>query len=58
MRTPTTESWLVADSSTYGRAGFARVMDLPDLHGVITDTGLAASDQAELNSSGVRARFV
>jgi len=58
MRARATESWLVADSSKYGRAGFVRVMDLTDLHGVITDTRLAASDQAELNSSGVRARFV
>lgn len=58
MRARATESWLVADSSKYGRAGFVRVMDLPDLHGVITDTRLAASDKAELNSSGVRARFV
>ncbi len=34
------ETWLVADSSKYGRAGFVSVLDLTELNGIITDSGI------------------
>jgi len=58
MRARAAESWLVADSSKYGKAGFVRVMDLGDLTGVITDTGLDDTARTDLMNSGVSARFV
>lgn len=58
MRARASESWLVADSSKYGRAGFVSVMDLAGLSGVITDSGLPAEARTELNSSGSDVRFV
>ena len=36
------ETWLVADSSKYGRAGFVSVLDLTELNGIITDSGIGA----------------
>ncbi|MCA0295828.1 MAG: DeoR/GlpR family DNA-binding transcription regulator [Actinobacteria bacterium] len=58
MRARAAESWLVADSSKYGKAGFVRVMDLADLTGVITDAGLDDTARTDLMNSGVSARFV
>lgn len=58
MRARSTESWLVADSSKYGKAGFVSVMDLADLTGVITDSALGPESQAELSNSGLDVRFV
>ncbi len=58
MRARAAESWLVADSSKYGKAGFVRVMDLADLTGVITDSGMDAESRNDLLNSGVSARFV
>jgi DeoR family galactitol utilization operon repressor len=58
MRARSAESWLVADSSKYGKAGFVSVMDLADLTGVITDSALAPESQAELSNSGLDVRYV
>lgn len=58
MKARAAESWLVADSSKYGRAGFVSVMDLAGLTGVITDDGLAPASRTDLNNSGLRARIV
>lgn len=58
MKARATQSWLVADSSKYGRAGFVSVTDLADLTGVITDDGLAAEAREELNNSGTDVRYV
>lgn len=58
MRARSAESWLVADSSKYGKAGFVSVMDLADLTGVITDSALAPESQTELSNSGLDVRFV
>ena len=58
MRARATESWLVADSSKYGKAGFVRVLGLADLTGVITDSGLETESRAELSNSGLDVRFV
>ena len=52
------ETWLVADSSKYGRAGFVRVLDLGDVTGVITDTDLPGDARQDLVSSGPTVRFV
>lgn len=41
-------TWLVADSSKYGRAGFVRVLGLSDLAGVVSDAGLAEEHRAAL----------
>lgn len=58
MRARAAESWLVADSSKYGKAGFVRVMDLADLTGVITDSSMEAESRQDLINSGVNVRFV
>lgn len=58
MKAHAAESWLVADSSKYGRAGFVSVVPLAELTGVITDSGLAAESQQDLISSASAARFV
>ncbi|MFT4108796.1 DeoR/GlpR family DNA-binding transcription regulator [Propionicimonas sp.] len=58
MKARATESWLVADSSKYARAGFVSVMPLADLAGVISDSGLGEDARAELGNSGVEVRIV
>ena len=58
MRARAAESWLVADSSKYGKAGFVNVMALPDLTGAISDAALPAEASAELSNSGVSVRTV
>lgn len=58
MKARAAESWLVADSSKYGKAGFVSVVDLADLTGVITDSGLAEAARTELSNSGTQVRFV
>lgn len=42
------ETWLLADSSKYGRAGFVGVMGLGDLAGIVTDSGLDEGAQEAL----------
>ena len=58
MKARAAESWLVADSSKYGRAGFVSVMDLAELTGVITDSGMTAAALTDLNNSGLSVRIV
>jgi DeoR family galactitol utilization operon repressor len=58
MKARASQSWLVADSSKYARAGFVGVSDLGDLTGVITDTGLPPAARTELSNSGTDVRFV
>jgi len=58
MKARAAESWLVADSSKYGKAGFVSVMDLSELVGVITDSGLAADSRTDLINGGLSVRFV
>lgn len=48
MREQADETWLVADSTKHGRAGFVRVLDLGDLAGIVTDTELGGEAQREL----------
>lgn len=48
------ETWLLSDSSKYGRAGFVGVMPLSELAGIITDDGLDDSAAAALEEVGCR----
>lgn len=48
------ETWLLADSSKYGRAGFVNVLALADVAGVITDDGIGEESVAALTEIGVR----
>lgn len=43
------ETWLVADSSKFGQAGFVSFLALTDITGIITDSGLPEQAIAELN---------
>lgn len=52
------ETILLADSTKYGRVGFARVLGLEDVTTVITDDGLPQSAVAELTEAGVDLRLV
>jgi len=49
---------LLADSSKYGRAGFARVLGLEEISVVISDKGLPQSAVEELREAGVELRLV
>ncbi len=42
------DTWLLADSSKYGRAGFVSVLPLSGLAGIITDSGLAPEAAEQL----------
>jgi DeoR family transcriptional regulator, galactitol utilization operon repressor len=48
------ETWLLADSAKYGRAGFVNVLPLEELSGVVTDSGIGDEALAALRDSGVR----
>jgi len=48
MSSQAEETWLLADSSKYGRAGFVGVMGLEDLAGIVTDSGLDENAQDAL----------
>lgn len=47
------ECILLADSSKYGRAGFARIMDLTELDGIITDEKLPAEARQSMEKLGL-----
>jgi DeoR family galactitol utilization operon repressor len=49
-------TWLVADSSKFGRAGFVRVLDLADLTGIVSDSGLAPEARSSLATTRVDLR--
>lgn len=52
------ETWLLADSSKAGRAGFVRMLDVSDLTGIVTDSALPAEQFAELRELGPAIRLV
>jgi DeoR family galactitol utilization operon repressor len=52
------ETILVADSSKFGKAGFAHILPLPHVHTVITDDGLSTPSQRELEQLGLRIHMV
>jgi DeoR family galactitol utilization operon repressor len=52
------ECLLMADSSKYGRTGFAHIMGIDELDGVITDSGLPESARRELEDRGLSVQIV
>ena len=52
------ETWLLADSSKYGRAGFVSVLDLPELSGIITDSGIGPESVEVLKQIAPTVRVV
>ncbi len=52
MHAQAEQTWLVADSSKYGQAGFVSVLPLRELSGVITDTRLDQPSVAALRETG------
>lgn len=48
------ETWLLADSSKFGKIGFVAVLPLSDLSGVVTDAGISEEVISEFRSRGVR----
>lgn len=48
------QSIVLADSSKFGRSSLARLCSLDQIHTVVSDTGLAADWQKQLQSAGVQ----
>ena len=49
---------LLADSTKFGRAGFAHIMALPQVDMIITDSGLAAENRQLLEEKGIKVTVV
>jgi DeoR family galactitol utilization operon repressor len=58
MKTHAKTTVLVADSSKYGRVGFASVLPLSAMDLILTDGELADKDRAELREAGIMIRTV
>ena len=56
MRAQAEETWLVADSSKYGKSGFVSVLPLAEVDGIITDSGLDEAADRELAEASIRLR--
>jgi DeoR family transcriptional regulator, galactitol utilization operon repressor len=54
MRDRAEETWLVADSSKYGKTGFVSVLPLSDIDGIVTDTGLDPEAARSIEESTLR----
>lgn len=52
MHNQADETWLLADSTKFGRAGFVRVLDLVEVAGIVTDTDLPSAARTELTELG------
>lgn len=48
------ETWVLADSSKYGRAGFVNVLGLGAVSGIITDAGIGPESLSALREAGLR----
>jgi len=48
------ETWVLADSSKYGRAGFVNVLPLSAVTGVITDAGIGQASLEALRETGLQ----
>lgn len=48
------ETWVLADSSKYGRAGFVNVLPLTAVTGVITDSGIGTESLEALRDTGLQ----
>ncbi len=57
MRDRAATTVLVADSSKWGRAGFASVLPLSKIDVIVTDAALEAAAEAELRKSGIDIRI-
>jgi DeoR family transcriptional regulator, galactitol utilization operon repressor len=58
MRRCAKETFLVADSSKYGKTGLVNVLELSEIDGVITDSGLEAASLSALREASVECRLV
>lgn len=58
MRDRAEATWLVADSSKYGKSGFVSVLPLEVVDGIITDDLLPAAARAEIEELKVRVLLV
>jgi DeoR family galactitol utilization operon repressor len=58
MRERAEETWLVADSSKYGKTGFVSVLPLADVDGIITDTGLGEDASSALREASIKVKLV
>ncbi len=56
MRDRAEETWLVADSSKYGKTGFVSVLPLAGVDGIITDAELDEAAARELAEASIRVR--
>jgi DeoR family galactitol utilization operon repressor len=51
-------TYLVADSSKYGKSGFVSVLSLSEVDGIITDSGLQPDAMRELSDASIKVRAV
>lgn len=58
MRNQADETWLVADSSKYGRTGFVSVLPLSDVDGIITDERLDQAARERMSEEAICLRLV
>jgi DeoR family galactitol utilization operon repressor len=58
MRGRAQETWLVADSSKYGKSGFVNVLSLSEVDGIITDSKIDESALAAMKESALNVRAV
>lgn len=58
MRNQADETWLVADSSKYGKTGFVSVLPLSEVDGIITDERLDPAARQRMSEQSIRFRLV
>jgi DeoR family galactitol utilization operon repressor len=58
MRSCAEKTFLLADSSKYGKSGFVSVLGLSEVDGVITDTGLAPEAAEALSQASIACTIV
>ncbi|MGB4586191.1 MAG: DeoR/GlpR family DNA-binding transcription regulator [Rectinemataceae bacterium] len=58
MKNRAQETWLVADSSKYGKSGFVNVLSLSEVDGIITDSGIDGAALSSMRESALNVRVV
>ena len=58
MRNRAQETWLVADSSKYGKSGFVNVLSLSEVDGIITDSNIDRDALAAMKENALDLRVV
>lgn len=58
MKSRAQETWLVADSSKYGKSGFVNVLSLSEVDGIITDSGIDGAALSSMRESALNLRVV